>query len=253
MRPDSQTILITGATGAIGGALARHYAASGHRLILQGRNSAALAALAHTCTEAGAHVTTHNLDLRDIAALQAWLASLPCPDLVLANAGVNISQGENRQGESWAEMESLLDVNIKANLALVHALTPAMRQRRSGQIALISSLAAYYGLPVTPSYCASKAALKAYGEGMRGWLQADNVRLSVVMPGYTQSPMADAMAGPKPFMRSPEQAARLIAKGLTRNQARISFPFPLNFGTWWLAVLPAAWSQRLVVWMGYGG
>jgi hypothetical protein len=113
-----------------------------------------------------------------------------------------------------------------------------MRARRSGQLALISSLAAYYGLPVTPSYCASKAALKAYGEAIRGWLASEGVRVSVVMPGYVESQMCREMPGPKPFLWSAERAAQHIRLGLARNRARISFPFPLNLGTWLLAVLP---------------
>jgi short-subunit dehydrogenase len=250
-----QTILITGATGAMGGALARHYAKAGVSLILQGRNTAALNTLAGVCAEKGAEATIKTLDLRDIGALQKWLAALSesqLPDLIIANAGININQGTHRDGERWQDMEALFDINIKATLALVNALTPAMRQRGSGQIALISSLAAYYGLPVTPSYCASKAAIKAYGEGMRGWLARDGVWVNVVMPGYVQSDMCAAMPGPKPFLWTAEQAAAVIAHRLAKNQARISFPFPLNFGTWWLAVLPAAWSQRLVKLMGYG-
>jgi len=73
------------------------------------------------------------------------------------------------------------------------------------------------------------------------------------MPGYVQSPMCDEMPGPKPFLWSPERAARVIQRRLARDQARISFPFPLNWGTWWLAVLPASVSTCIVRWMGYGG
>ena len=138
-------------------------------------------------------------------------------------------------------------------LATVDAVLPAMRARGRGQIALISSLAAYYGLPVTPSYCASKAAIKTYGEALRGWLAREGVRVSVVMPGYVESKMCREMPGPKPFLWSPERAARCIRRGLARNQARISFPFPLNFGTWWLSVLPPTVSQRILRLLDYGG
>lgn len=251
-----KTILITGATGAIGCALANYYAKPGISLILQGRNEEILAELAKTLAAAGASVTTKRLDLRDIGALREWLSELAVqqlPDLVIANAGININHGNDRRGELWEEMDALLDINIKSTLALVNGLIPAMRQRRSGQIALISSLAAYYGLPVTPTYSASKAALKGYGEGMRGWLKRDNVQINVVMPGYIESDMATAMPGPKPFVWTPERAAKTIAQGLAKNQARISFPFPLNFGTWFLAVLPAQISQKILAFIGYKG
>ena len=132
-------------------------------------------------------------------------------------------------------------------------LLPSMRARGHGQIALVSSLAAYYGLPVTPSYCASKAGIKAYGEAMRGWLAGEGICVSVVMPGYVESQMCREMPGPKPFMWSPERAAAYIRQGLARNEARISFPFPLNLGTWFLAVLPAALSERILRLFKYGG
>jgi short-subunit dehydrogenase len=127
-----------------------------------------------------------------------------------------------------------------------------MRIRGSGQIALISSLAAYFGLPVTPAYCASKAGLKAYGEALRGWLAPEGIKVSVIMPGYVKSPMCDAMPGPKTLVWTAERAAKEIRRGLDRNKARISFPFPLNWGTWWLSVLPASVSTHIVRWLGYG-
>ena len=254
-QPPQKTIVITGATGAIGGALAFEYAAPGVSLVLQGRDQQQLEALAVRCQQRGALTQCTSFDLRDTAKLRAWAAELCIttpPDLLIANAGMNINIGEEGAGERWEEMEALLDLNIKSTLALVSSIAGAMRQRGSGQIAIISSLAAYYGLPVTPSYSASKAAVKAYGEGLRGWLAVDNVGVTVVMPGYVASPMCQAMPGPKPLLWTPERAARVIRKGLDKNRARISFPFPLNFGTWWLAVLPSALSQRILKLLNYG-
>lgn len=64
--------------------------------------------------------------------------------------------------------------------------------------------------------------------------------------------LSAAMPGPKPFLWSAERAARTIRTGLERNKARISFPFPLNLGTWFLAVLPAGVSIKILSWLGYG-
>ena len=73
----------------------------------------------------------------------------------------------------------------------------------------------------------------------------------MVLPGYVSSPMCAAMPGPKPWEWPPEKAAQVIQRGVAKNRARISFPFPLNFGCWWLAVLPAGLSQRLLRLVGY--
>jgi NAD(P)-dependent dehydrogenase (short-subunit alcohol dehydrogenase family) len=249
-------ILITGATGAIGGALAEAYAAPGVELHLHGRNEAKLAAVAARCGALGATVLTERFDLRDTAALRGWVDAVCATqalDLVIVNAGMNTDIGPVGEGEPWDEVEALLDINLKASMAMVHAVLPAMRRRGCGQIALVSSLAGYFGLPVTPAYCASKAGIKAYGEALRGWLAPEGIRVNVIMPGYVESPMCEAMPGPKPFLWQPERAARLIRCGLEKDRARISFPFPLNLGTWFLAVLPATVSLRILSLLGYRG
>ncbi|BBL34178.1 hypothetical protein Nstercoris_00409 [Nitrosomonas stercoris] len=248
----NQHIFITGATGALGSALALTYARPGVMLYLHGRQQDRLQQITDKCIERGAQVTPCLLDLRDFVALQDWLQALTEPlDLVIINAGMNTHAAAGEL-ESWDEVAALLDVNLKAAMLIVHLVLPAMRKRGAGQIALISSLAGYFGLPAIPAYSASKAALKAYGEALRGWLAPEGIHVNVIMPGYVESPMCDAMPGPKPWVWSPQQAALAIHRGLIRDQARISFPFPLNWGAWWLAALPSALSHRIVRWLGYG-
>lgn len=252
----TQTVLITGATGGIGGALVDSYAQPGNTLILQGRNAARLAQQAALCEARGARVLTQVLDVRDRTALSVWLRNVCAQeviDLLIVNAGVNTNTGPDGTGERWENIEALIDVNVLAAMATVDGVLPSMRARGAGQIALISSLAAYFGLPVTPSYCASKAAVKVYGEALRGWLAPEGVRVNVVMPGYVESQMCHDMPGPKPFLWPADKAVRYIRQGLERNRPRISFPFPLNFGTWWLSVLPPAISQRILLLIGYRG
>ena len=252
---DPCTVLITGATGGIGAALARSYAQQGRTLILHGRDQARLKSVSRECEIRGAQVHGVVFDWRDAAAGIATLRSLSSQhaiDLTIVNAGVSHAIGDGMDAESWETMRELLAVNLDGAIATVAGVLPEMRRRGSGQIAIVSSLAAYFGLPVTPTYCASKAALKAYGEAMRGWLAPDGIAVNVVMPGFVRTPMSDCFPRAKPWQMSPERAATLIRRGLERNRARIAFPRRLAWSMWGLSVLPAPLSQGLVRACGYG-
>ncbi|MGS2744271.1 SDR family NAD(P)-dependent oxidoreductase [Halomonas sp. LS-001] len=253
-RSQAQCILITGATGAIGGALAMAYAKTSNHLILHGRRREVLEHLAERCRDKGAEVTTSSVNLTDSQALAEWLTSVNqgnLPDVAILNAGQNTHPVGAGRLESLDNVTSLIDINLRIPVAMTHHLVPAMRQRGSGQLVFISSLAGWHGLPNTPTYSATKAGIKAYGEGLRGLLEPVGIGVTVIMPGYVTSPMCKAMPGPKPFEIPAHKAAAIIQRGIERNKARVSFPFPLNMGTWWLAVLPAAISQRIIKRLGF--
>lgn len=251
----SRCILITGATGAIGSALALEYAYKNVTLFLQGRNEDSLKKLARECELRGAQVFIKKLDMQDVGGTVRWVQEVTTRSslsLVVINAGVNSNVISDVKLEAWKDAESILDVNLKAAIAITHAVLPSMQEQKSGQIALVSSLAGYFGLPITPTYSASKAGLKAYGEALRGLLAQSGIKVNVIMPGYVQSPMCSNMFGPKPFLMLPEKAAKIIKNGLKHNKARISFPIPLSWGTWWLSVLPVPVSIKILRWLGYG-
>jgi len=128
--------------------------------------------------------------------------------------------------------------NLIGVLNTVHPILDAMTSRKRGQIAILSSLAAFRGFPGAPAYCASKAAVRIYGEALRSDLAAHGVEVNVVCPGFIATPMTAVNPFRMPFLMSADRAAQLIKKGLERNMARIAFPLPMYFGIRFLASLP---------------
>src|SRR5262249_60139061 len=120
-----------------------------------------------------------------------------------------------------------------------HPVIPGMRQRRRGQLALMSSLAALRGLPYSPAYCASKAALKAYGEALRAWLYPEGIAVTVVLPGFVATALAGHVAGPKPLQMTADPAARIIPRRPRGGAARLAFPALLPPRMRLIAGLPA--------------
>ncbi len=232
-------ILITGASSGIGAALARAYAGPGVVLAISGRHRQRLAASAEVCRRRGAEVIAETVDVRDRDAMAGWIAALDAShplELVIANAG--ISAGTAGGGDGDELTREVFAVNLAGMLNTVLPAIPPMRARGRGQIAIMSSLAGFRGMPSAPAYSASKAALKAYGEALRVRLAGDGVRVSVICPGFVDSRITALNQFPMPFFLDADKAARIIKRGLAGNRARIAFPWPLVWAMWGLAVLP---------------
>jgi short-subunit dehydrogenase len=234
-----KNIVITGASSGLGAALALHYAAPGVTLYLQGRNARRLQTSAEACRQRGAVTHEQLLDVTVEAAMRSWLenadAATPI-DLIIANAG--ISAGSGADGESSQQVKHIFATNIDGVVHTIQPLLPAMTRRKHGQIAIISSLAGIRGLPSCPAYSASKNAVRAYGEALRGWLGKHRVEVSVVCPGYIRTNMTQANTFPMPMIIDAGTAARKIAAGLARNQSRIAFPLALYLPLYLMNCLP---------------
>jgi short-subunit dehydrogenase len=239
-------ILITGASSGLGAALAFHYARPGATLSLHGRDDARLGAVAARCRAAGAETATFLGDVREHRALEAWVAARDAArplDLVIANAG--LSAGTGGGIETDEQTWRIFDTNVGGVLATVLPALVGMRARRRGHIALMASLAGYRGMPGAPAYCASKAAVKVWGEALRGTLAADNIAVSVICPGFVATGMTEHNRFPMPFLMDADRAARIIAAGLAARKGRIAFPWPMAALAWFAAALPDALAHRL--------
>ena len=233
-----RTILITGASSGLGAALAEVYAADGTTFALIARNEKRLEAVAARCRAQGAKAECATIDVTDAAALAAWIADIDdrAPlDLVIANAGIS---GGTSGGEGEDQARRIFAVNLDGVLNTVLPVIPRMRARHRGQIALMSSLAAFRGFPGAPAYCATKAAVKHWGEALRGTLRGDGVEVSVICPGFVRSAMTDANPFPMPMLMDSGRAAALIKRRLARNPARIAFPWPMYAAVWFFGMLP---------------
>lgn len=225
--PHPRSIVVTGASSGLGAALAASYAAPGIRLGLVGRDPARLDATAAACSTRGAAVVQARLDVRDADPLATWLHGFDDAgpvDLVVAAAGISAGpqQGDAVEPPGFAQRQ--VAVNLLGCMNTVEPLLPRMVARRQGQVAVVSSVAGLRGLPYSPGYSASKAGVRAYGDALRGLLRPHGIRVSVVIPGFFDTPMTDRFHGDKPFMLSLDRAAALTRRGLDRGAARIVFP-----------------------------
>lgn len=246
---DPKHIIITGATSGIGWALAEFYAGSGVVLGLTGRNEDRLREVAALCANKGAVVDSVVLDVTNQAEMEEWITGfdLKYPvDLVVANAGISAGTGGVLIGEPADQVRHVLDVNLNGVLNTIEPLQQIMIGRGQGQIAILSSLAGYRGWPGAPAYCASKAAVKVYGEALRGALKGAGVQVNVVCPGFVVSRITAENEFPMPMIIKADKAAAIIARELRRNRGRISFPLVPSFMAWVVMIAPDFLAQRLL-------
>ena len=244
-----RSILITGASSGIGEALAREYAHPGIFLALSGRNRERLDAVAAYCRDKGVTVSADVIDVTDRDAMAEWIKATDAGhplDLIIANAGIAGDSGARGADLNERLTRDIFDVNMIGVLNTVFPVLENMRQRKHGQLALVSSIAGFRGLPSAPAYSASKATVKAYGEALHGVLAKDRVGVSVICPGFVKSRITDKNAFSMPLIISAPKAARKIRKGLEKNQLLIAFPWPFVTFMWCLNLLTPYWANKLL-------
>jgi len=224
-------ILITGASSGIGAALARAYAREGVRLFLWGRDTVRLDAVASAARTRGAFVETRIFDITDFSLLNVVLESLDGEyplDLVLLNAGLGGSLAPDRVGQEPHAAEKMAGVNFTAPILTANLTSDHMARRGKGQIVLIGSVAASFPLPMAPLYSASKAGLAMYAEALGLRLKRYGVGVTLVSPGFIDTPMSQSLNEPRPFLISADKAAAIIMRKVTRGARHIILPWQFS-------------------------
>ncbi len=236
-----KTILITGASSGIGRALAELYADQGITLYLTGRDRERLTTVEIACQRKGASVRTATLGVTEAEALarqiEAWDDMAPI-DLVIANAGIS--------GGTASGFRDIMATNLDGTFNTVQPLIGRMQSRKRGQIALMSSMAGWRGMPNAPAYSTSKVAVRAYGEALRPLLKDDGIDVNVIFPGFIKTPLTDVNTFPMPFLMTTEKAATIIQRGLAANCARICFPWQMAIVARLIAALPLALGDAIL-------
>ena len=232
------TIFITGASSGFGHSIALCYARKGVLLCLCGRNATRLNKTARECKKKGAEVEIFICDTREAMKLKRYMNKHTF-DLVFANAGVSVGSS-GFLDENEEQTRYVFETNVIGTMNTVWPAIEQMRERKSGQIVITSSLTGYVGLPGAPAYSASKAALKNWGAALRGWLKKDGIKVNVICPGFMKSPMTDPNPFPMPLIMTTTKAAKIVKKGVERNKGRICFPWPMTLLVWFASVLPAS-------------
>lgn len=244
-----RTVLITGASGGIGRALARGFASPDTRLALTGRDAERLAGAAAECRARGAEVETEIIDLAIPDRLEEWIAAVDSRhgiDIAVGNAGISTGVIGDRATEDVAVVAQVMNINFLGAVRTVTPLAESMRARGRGRLALIGSLAGLYPVPSCPAYSASKAALRSFAEACRANLRGSGVSVTLVSPGFVASPMSDQVRGPKPLMMDADRAAARIIRAIERGDGHVYFPRLLGLGLRALPFLPCALADRLI-------
>lgn len=216
----SPLVFITGASSGIGQALAERYARAGWRLALVARRTEAVSAWAQAQGLDAARWAVYAADVAAIdsivAAGRQCLSQQGVPDVVIANAGISVGM-DTAEREDLDVLHETLATNLTGAAATFHPFVQPMRERGSGSLVGVASVAAIRGLPGHAAYCASKSGLVAYCESLRGELRGTGVKVLTLLPGYIATPLTARNPYPMPFLmpagRFAERAVKAIASG----------------------------------------
>ena len=241
----SKKVWITGASSGIGKALAIKFANEGWQVAASARRENLLQDLNKT----NSNIYSFPLDVKDEAkakkVFESIIEKFQTVDICVFCTGIHDPESEKKL--SGEKIREIMETNFFGTLNCIMAVNTYFREKKSGHISIVSSVAGYRGLPAASGYCASKSALTSLAESLYFDFKRHNVRVSLVSPGFIQTPMTDKNKFPMPMIKSPEFAAEKMFIGLTKKNAfEIHFPIAFTMIMKLLKIMPN-WLYFLLI------
>lgn len=223
MELEGKRLLLSGASGGLGGAIARALAARGARLVLSSRREAELEQLARSLPGGTARHHLVVADLAEEGAAERTVSEAGDLDGVIANAalpGVGAVQRVSAE-----ELTRTMRVNLEAPMLMARAVIPALIEKGEGHIVFISSLNGKVGTPRTAIYCATKFGMRGFALALREDLHPKGIGVSTVLPGFIREAgmFHDSGVRPPPGLgtTSPRKVGAAVVTAITRNRSEV--------------------------------
>jgi short-subunit dehydrogenase len=239
----NKVVMITGASSGIGRGLAVSLGSKGARVGLVARRAETLDEVVSEIESLGGKAMAVPADVQSAESMKSAAdqlsQSLGPIDVLVANAGI----GPTRDAAKFsaAEVSDVMNVNVIGASNSVAAVLPRMLERGEGQLVVISSLAAYRGLPKSAAYCASKAAVSSFFESLRLDLGPRGIHVTIIHPGFIKTPLTAGRGAQLPFLMELDDAVTKMVSAIEKRRKRYSFP-------WQLATIVRA-GMIMPIWM----
>ena len=234
---NNKVIWITGASSGIGKALAYKFANEGWQVALSARREELL----NEISKSNNNIHSFPLDVLDVEKCKEVFNKIVSKfeniDIVVFSTGIHDPNSEKKL--NLENIRKIMETNFFGTMNSINSVYNYFKEKKSGHISIVSSVAGYRGLPIAGAYCASKSALISYAESLYFDMKRFNVRVTVINPGFIKTPMTDQNPFPMPMIESVEFAAEEMFKGLTKSKSfEIHFPKKFTFIMKILKIMP---------------
>ncbi len=234
---NNKVIWITGGSSGIGKALAYKFANEGWQVALSARREELL----NEISKSNNNIHSFPLDVLDVQKCKEVFNKIVTKfeniDIAVFSTGIHDPDSERKI--NLESIRKIMETNFFGTMNSINSVYNYFKDKKSGHISIVSSVAGYRGLPMAGAYCASKSALISYAESLYFEMKRFNVRVSVINPGFIKTPMTDQNPFPMPMIETPEFAAEEMFKGLTKSKSfEIHFPKRFTFIMKILKIMP---------------